>query len=115
MLFVKILSTLLKKFSYGDFRTIFYFLNGLRVRPPPPHNGQLPLKNTKIESRWPLKDDDIQRSHNLGDLRYLLNCLLAEIPLPNNTMKVQSFLEFQEAFEVFDYLWRTKMMENAQI
>ena len=39
-------------------------------------------------------------------LRYLLNCLLAEIPLPNNTMKVQSFLEFQEAFEVFDYLWR---------
>ena len=36
MLFVKILSTLLKKFSYGDFRTIFYFLNGLRVRPPPP-------------------------------------------------------------------------------
>ena len=48
------LSTLFKTFPYGDFCTILHFLNGLRVRPPP-HNGQLPLKNTKIESQWPLR------------------------------------------------------------
>ena len=45
--------------------------------------------------------DHTQRSHNLRALRYLLDCPLAEIPLPDGSTKVQSFLEFQEAFEIF--------------
>lgn len=45
--------------------------------------------------------DQTQRSHNLRALRYLLDCLLTEIPLPDGSTKVQSFLEFQEAFELF--------------
>ena len=42
-----------------------------------------------------------QRSNNLRALPYLLDCLLAEIPLPDGSKKVQLFLEFQTAFEVF--------------
>ena len=42
-----------QKIPCRDFHTILHFLNGPRVTPSP-HNGQLPLKNTKIESRWPL-------------------------------------------------------------
>ncbi len=53
---------------------------------------------------------DTQRSHNLCAFRYLLDCLLAEIPLPHGSTKVESFHRFRKLLKE---LWHTKMVENV--